>query len=71
VFEDQGNRRVGQRADLDRAQAHGLDPGCLEAAEQPQHTETGLESLFGVRPPGHHRDDQRFGVWADAAGVAL
>ncbi len=27
--------------------------------------------MFGVGPPGHHRDDQCLGVGTDAAGVAL
>src|ERR1019366_6334828 len=56
VLEDRGDRGVGQRADLDGAQADRLGPGGIDAAEQPQHAETGTEALFGMRPASQHGD---------------
>ena len=72
VLEDRGDRRVGQRADLDRLRRlTAFGPGRLDAAKQPQHARAGSESLFRVRPPGHYRDDQLLGVRPNAVGVAL
>ena len=41
VFEDRGDRGVGQRADLDGTQADCLDPGGIQAAEQTQDAQAG------------------------------
>lgn len=71
MFEDRRDRGVRQRADLDRPVAGCLYPAGLQPAEQPQDPKAGPEALLGMRPPGHHRDDQRLRGGPDAASVAL
>src|SRR5258708_2735073 len=71
VFEDRGDARVGQRADLDGPQADPLGPGGINAAKQAEHAEAGTKPLFWVRPAGQHGDDQRLGVRSDATCLAL
>ena len=71
VLEDRGDGGVGQRADLDRAGADRLGAGGIDAAEQAQHAEAGAKALLRMRPAGQHGEDQRLGVGADVARLAL
>ena len=61
---------VGQRADLDGAEADALGPNRIDAAKQPQYAEAGANPLFRMRPTGQHGEDQRLGVRPDVACLA-
>jgi hypothetical protein len=70
VGEDGGDAPVVHRADLERASRDRLGARRLDAAIEPQDTETGSKALLGMRPMRKDGGDQRFGVRANGARPA-
>ncbi|WLB92039.1 hypothetical protein QIH91_17800 [Bradyrhizobium japonicum USDA 135] len=62
VGDDRGDALVGQCADRNRAGRDQLGAFRIEILEQPKHTQTGPESLFGMRPIGQNGEDETLSV---------
>jgi len=71
VFEDRGDRAVGQAVDLDGAAAGGFETVGSIAFAQAQNAEAGTKTLLGMGLPFENGLDQAGGVRADGLGFGL
>ena len=71
VFEDRGDRAVGQAVDLDGATAGGFETVGSIAFAQAQNAEAGTKPLLGMRLSFEDGLDQTGGMRTDTLGILL